>query len=565
VDARSDLFSTGVLAYELLGGQRPFTGESDSVVMRAILTVDPPSVSTLNPLVPEGAVSVIRSMLEKDASKRCASATQAVAALEETIEKLEVRRGRELLREYAQDPEKVVTAMRSLRLSRHLNQGIHFEKMGQVKIDDALEEFRRVLFLDPEHELAKEHVQRLERDRHRVGERPGQPARTSPRTESGDGLEASPVVPDDAAAPPAEPPRAFDPLERPSGKAGGASRARLPKAGTGKPGAPFPMWARAAAALVVIGAVAATAILWPRSVTIPPSPELEIPPAVVADTSAPVTTVDSSSMVSTTDTVASAAADTIESIVRARMAADSSKWWNAIVWADSAWRDPRYRVRGPDSLVNKDIRLESRELAAFARRRVGQAANAQRIYERLLRADPKFRPRARWSTPEDEVVYSAAYVAVFPPDTTPEQPRTSGYALVISNPPATVLLEGKSRGEGVACQMFEVPTGHREAVLTTPDGATRRFEITVVEKRVTLVQWDHAGDGGEIVVSSTPSGATVNIDGKPVGVTPLRLPGLPPRQFKVTLSSSGPEWTPTERRIRVRSGKSSAANFRQRE
>uniref|UniRef100_A0A832I5K1 Serine/threonine protein kinase n=1 Tax=Eiseniibacteriota bacterium TaxID=2212470 RepID=A0A832I5K1_UNCEI len=49
VDERSDIFSAGVVAYELLGGQRPFQGDSYSTVLRAILTVEPPSLAAFNP------------------------------------------------------------------------------------------------------------------------------------------------------------------------------------------------------------------------------------------------------------------------------------------------------------------------------------------------------------------------------------------------------------------------------------------------------------------------------------------------------------------------------------
>src|SRR4029077_7300121 len=66
VDERSDIFSTGVLAYELLGNQRPFSGDSYSTVLRAILTVEPPELTHFNPLVPEEVAQIIRGMLQKD-------------------------------------------------------------------------------------------------------------------------------------------------------------------------------------------------------------------------------------------------------------------------------------------------------------------------------------------------------------------------------------------------------------------------------------------------------------------------------------------------------------------
>ena len=39
VDARSDIFSFGVLLYEMLGGRRPFTGSTDLLVLQAVIHV----------------------------------------------------------------------------------------------------------------------------------------------------------------------------------------------------------------------------------------------------------------------------------------------------------------------------------------------------------------------------------------------------------------------------------------------------------------------------------------------------------------------------------------------
>src|SRR5215471_7995156 len=47
-DARADLFAFGVILYEMLGGRRPFTGESAIEVMNAILKGEPPELSETN-------------------------------------------------------------------------------------------------------------------------------------------------------------------------------------------------------------------------------------------------------------------------------------------------------------------------------------------------------------------------------------------------------------------------------------------------------------------------------------------------------------------------------------
>ncbi|MBI5167854.1 MAG: serine/threonine protein kinase [Candidatus Eisenbacteria bacterium] len=176
VDERSDIFSAGVVAYELLGGQRPFSGDSYSTVLRAILTVEPPEVTHFNPLVPEEVALIVRNMLQKDVSKRYETIGQARQELEAVIEQLGLLRGKDLLRDYALDPQTVGDRWRKKRLSRHMDQGLYFENMGLGKIDDALLEFRRVLHLDPDNNTARDHVKKLEREREKLISKPPAPA-----------------------------------------------------------------------------------------------------------------------------------------------------------------------------------------------------------------------------------------------------------------------------------------------------------------------------------------------------------------------------------------------------
>ena len=82
VDARSDLFSAGVVLYQLLTGQRPFSGTA-ATVMQQVLNHAPPPPSLLNPALPPALDAVALRALAKDARARHASARafqQALAA-----------------------------------------------------------------------------------------------------------------------------------------------------------------------------------------------------------------------------------------------------------------------------------------------------------------------------------------------------------------------------------------------------------------------------------------------------------------------------------------------------
>uniref|UniRef100_A0A832I4N6 PEGA domain-containing protein n=1 Tax=Eiseniibacteriota bacterium TaxID=2212470 RepID=A0A832I4N6_UNCEI len=110
-------------------------------------------------------MAIVQKMLQKDVSKRYARMAQVRQDLENVFEEMGLTRGRDLLREYAQDPTGVAETLRKKRLSRHLDQGVYFETMGLGKIDDAMLEFRRVLHLDPENKVAREHLKKLEKER----------------------------------------------------------------------------------------------------------------------------------------------------------------------------------------------------------------------------------------------------------------------------------------------------------------------------------------------------------------------------------------------------------------
>ncbi|MFN8587431.1 MAG: serine/threonine-protein kinase [Candidatus Eisenbacteria bacterium] len=165
VDERSDIFSAGVVAYELLGGRRPFDGDSYAKVLSAVLTAEPADIQRINPLVPEEVARILRGMLQKDAARRTQTMTQVRTELEAVIHEMGLLRAREMMRDYTLDPQATAQKWHTKRLSRHLDQGKYFEAMGQARIEDALAEYRRALFLDPENEAAREHIRQLENER----------------------------------------------------------------------------------------------------------------------------------------------------------------------------------------------------------------------------------------------------------------------------------------------------------------------------------------------------------------------------------------------------------------
>jgi serine/threonine protein kinase len=83
IDPRSDLFSFGVILYELATGERPFTGDTGMSILAAIVKNTPPSGTEVNPRVPADLARVIRRCLVKDPGRRIQSAVDLRNELEE--------------------------------------------------------------------------------------------------------------------------------------------------------------------------------------------------------------------------------------------------------------------------------------------------------------------------------------------------------------------------------------------------------------------------------------------------------------------------------------------------
>jgi tetratricopeptide (TPR) repeat protein/tRNA A-37 threonylcarbamoyl transferase component Bud32 len=82
VDHRSDLYSLGVVLYELATGQLPFAASTPGEMVNKILSTDPPSVGAVRPDVPPALDRVVGRLMSKDVGERYQSAQDALHDLQ---------------------------------------------------------------------------------------------------------------------------------------------------------------------------------------------------------------------------------------------------------------------------------------------------------------------------------------------------------------------------------------------------------------------------------------------------------------------------------------------------
>jgi serine/threonine protein kinase len=81
LDARTDIFSFGVVLYEMATGLTPFRRRSSGVIAEAILNRTPPAPVRLNPRVPPKLEDIINRAMEKDINLRYQHAADMLAEL----------------------------------------------------------------------------------------------------------------------------------------------------------------------------------------------------------------------------------------------------------------------------------------------------------------------------------------------------------------------------------------------------------------------------------------------------------------------------------------------------
>ncbi|UCC12569.1 MAG: serine/threonine protein kinase [candidate division WOR-3 bacterium] len=169
VGTQTDVFSLGVVAYEMITGIKPFAGENYSSVIHQILTVKPRPAIQANPLVSREINDILEKMLEKDTEIRYGSIAAVSSDIEGFCRQKNIAVSRQEIGAFVKAPTEHFDRHRQIRKDKHFERGVYFAGLGKEKIDDAINEFSKVVHLDPSNKRAQKHLATLREKQAKVG------------------------------------------------------------------------------------------------------------------------------------------------------------------------------------------------------------------------------------------------------------------------------------------------------------------------------------------------------------------------------------------------------------
>jgi len=162
MDHRSDIFSLGIIMYEIICGEKPFKGETYQEMVASIMSKEPESMQKLRVDVNEEIENLVKKALVKVADSRYQNAEELADGIYTELQRYKMPPIKKLISSFLSNPIKVTTKLRNDKISNHMESALYYVTMGEGRLKEAKKEFKEVLRYDKNNKAAKGYLKKLE-------------------------------------------------------------------------------------------------------------------------------------------------------------------------------------------------------------------------------------------------------------------------------------------------------------------------------------------------------------------------------------------------------------------
>ncbi len=161
VDHRSDIFSLGIILYEIIAGEKPFKGDTYQSMVASIMSHQAEPLQNLRVDVNSEIETLVEKAIVKDSPSRYQSAEEFADAIYAQLERFKLPPIKKLISSFLKDPIKITEKLRTEKISNHMDSALYYLTLGEGRLKDARKEFKEVLRYDKNNKSAKEYLARL--------------------------------------------------------------------------------------------------------------------------------------------------------------------------------------------------------------------------------------------------------------------------------------------------------------------------------------------------------------------------------------------------------------------